>query len=199
MHLVARGVAAHGTIPARALVVPHGKEGASVAHRKVRLPLGLGDVGIGVQLEWRAESHSAVGRANVVNVAGVAAAFLRIDEANNVVVGSSLTPAHVSPGTAGTHEGGAGVGIGPSGAAVSGAIDQVGSGGPAAGKTALAAVFVHAGDIYVAGDLVAGDLDVADERSTAAYVDWGAPSRTVVSGAHNEDVRVAKIKVVPGN
>src|SRR2546430_16025687 len=103
MHLVARGVAAHGTIPARALVVPHGKEGASVAHRKVRLPLGLGDVGVGVELEWRAESPSAVGRANVVNVAGVAAVFLRIDEANHVVVGSGLTPAHVSPVTAGIH------------------------------------------------------------------------------------------------
>ena len=212
MHLVARGVAAHGTIPARALVVPHGKEGASVAHRKVRLPLGFGGVGIGVQLEWRAESHSAVGRANVVNVAGVAAVFLRIDEANHVVVGSRLTPAHVSPvtaaihaaevarsATAGTDEGGPGVGVGPSGAAVSGAIHQVGSGGPAAGKTAIAAVFVHAGDIHVARDLVAGDLDVADERSTAAYVDWAAPSRTAVSGAHNEDVRVGKIKVVPRN
>src|SRR6266516_4918970 len=97
MHLVARGVAAHGTIPARALVVPHGKEGASVAHRKVRLPLGLGDVGVGVELEWRAESHSAVGRANVVNVAGIGAVFLRIDQANYVVEGGRLTPAHVPP------------------------------------------------------------------------------------------------------
>src|SRR6266567_5247809 len=142
MHLVARGVAAHGTIPARALVVPHGKEGASVAHRKVRLPLGLGDVGVGVELEWRTKGPSAVSRANVVNVAGVAAVFLRIDEANHVVVGSRLTPAHVSPvtaaihaaevarsATAGTDEGGPGVGVGPSGAAVSGAIHQVGSGG----------------------------------------------------------------------
>ena len=61
--------------------------------------------------------------------------------------------------TAGAREGGAGVGVGPGVAAVGGAVDLVGPVGEAATH------LVHAGDVYVACDLVAGDLDVADEGS----------------------------------
>ena len=51
-----------------------------------------------VQLERRAEGHSAVGGTNVIDVASVAAgAVLGIDQVNDVVVGGRLTPALVPP------------------------------------------------------------------------------------------------------
>src|SRR5439155_7775120 len=100
MHLVAkiggtRGLTA-GRCP-RCLVIPRGEEGATFADREVGHPLRLGGVGVGVQLKWRTESHPAVGGTNVVNVAGIGAVFLRIDQANYVVEGGRLTPAHVPP------------------------------------------------------------------------------------------------------
>ena len=60
-HLVAGGAGATaGNWPlSRCLVIPGREEGAPVANRKVRLPLRLGVVGIGVQLERRAEGHAA--------------------------------------------------------------------------------------------------------------------------------------------
>ena len=63
------------------------------------MPLRLGVVGIGVQLERRAEGHAHVGGANVKDVAGVAVTGVAggIDKANYPVVGGRLTPAHVSP------------------------------------------------------------------------------------------------------
>ena len=57
----------------------------------------------------------------------------------------------------GAREGGTGVGVGPGVAAVGGAVDLVGPVGEAATH------LVHAGDVHGARDLVAGDLDVADE------------------------------------
>ena len=74
----------------------------------------------------------------------------------------------------GAREGGTGVGVGPGVAAVGGAIDFVGPVGEAATH------FVHAGDVDVARDRVAGDLDVADEGWVATVARW--PSSSVVSG-----------------
>ena len=74
MHLIAKG---GGTARlatgrySRRLVIPRGEEGASFADREVGLPLGLGGVSVGVQLERRAEGHAAVGGADVKDVAGV--------------------------------------------------------------------------------------------------------------------------------
>ena len=120
------GRLATGCYPRR-LVIPGGEEGACVTDRKVGLPLRLGVVGVGVQLEWRAKGHPAVGGADVKDVAGVAVTGVAcgIDKANYVVEGSRLTPAHVPPVSgAGVHvgeearsaapgarEGGTGVGV----------------------------------------------------------------------------------------
>ncbi len=46
---------------------------------------------------------------------------------------------------------------------------------------------------------VTRDLHVANEAILSAHHGCAAPSETVISGAGNEDVRVGKIKVVPGN
>src|SRR6185369_12106319 len=63
VHLIAQvgrtGGLATGSRPRR-LVVPGGKESACLTDGKVRHPLGLGMVGIGVQLHWRAEGSPAV-------------------------------------------------------------------------------------------------------------------------------------------
>ena len=56
----------------RAASYHDGEEGAARADRKVGLPLRTGS-GIGVQLEWRAKGHAAVGGADVKDVARVAA------------------------------------------------------------------------------------------------------------------------------
>ena len=55
----------------------------------------------------------------------------------------------------------AGVGVGPGNAAVGGAVHLVGPIGEAPIE------LVHAGDVHVARDLVAGDLHVADEVSAS--------------------------------
>src|SRR5207245_1439761 len=77
-HLVARrgwatisavGVGAHPR------VIPRCKEGASRADRQVRLPLRTVR-GIAIQLEWRAKGHTAVGGANVIDVARVTASAM---------------------------------------------------------------------------------------------------------------------------
>ena len=63
-----------------------------MADRKVGLPLRTGR-GIGVQLEWRAKGHTAVGGADVIDVARVGAgAVLGIDQVNNAVVGGRFDP-----------------------------------------------------------------------------------------------------------
>src|SRR4029077_12192265 len=62
------------------------------------------------------------------------------------------------------------------------------------------AAFVHAGDVDVAvARQVTGDLHVANEGRLGAHHGCAAPSGTVISRAGNEDVRVGKTKVVPGN
>src|SRR5439155_24953859 len=214
MHLITkvggtRGLTA-GRCP-RGLVIPRGEEGATFANRKVGLPLSLGDVGVGVQLEGRAEGHAAVGGADVIDVTGVGAVFLRIDQANHVVDGGRLTPAHVPPVSGATvhraqealvaaaraDEGWLGVGIAPGIAAVGGAVNLVVSVGAAAGSAAVAAVFVHACDVQVARDLVAGDLDVADEGGSDPY--RSMPSSSVITGIGNAQSPTSDSKIVPGN
>ena len=136
-HPVARGAGAGGLATGRcplSLVVPDGEEAAIRGDRKIGLPLGLGGIDIGVEHEGSAKGHPAVRGADVEDVAGVAVASVArgIDVVNYAVEGGRLTPAHVSPvsrvavhggevarrTTAGAIEGGAGVGVGPSVAAV---------------------------------------------------------------------------------
>src|SRR5436189_4669567 len=100
MHLIAGGTGAGRLTTgrhARRLVVPGGEKGACVTDREVGLPLRLGSIGIAVELKWRAKGHALVGGTDVIDVAGVAAVFFSIDEANYAVVSGRLTPAHVSP------------------------------------------------------------------------------------------------------
>src|SRR5450432_2667454 len=126
-----------------------------------------------------------------------------------MVESGRLTPALVSPeATAiGKHagevadsddarpgKGGAGVSVGPGGAAVGGPEDEV---VVVVGKAT--AVFVHAGDVDVARGQVTGDLDIADEGSAVAHCYRGAPSHTVVSRAANEEAAAPDTEVVPGN
>ncbi|PYJ69619.1 MAG: hypothetical protein DME76_08410 [Verrucomicrobia bacterium] len=135
--------------------------------------------------------------------------MLGIDVVNNAVVGGRLTPALVAPvATAiGKHAGevaygsdtrtgkaGAGVGVGPSVAAVGGPEDEV---GVVVGEAT--ASFVHASDVYVASGQVAGDLDIADEGSAGGYLSRVGPGETVVSGIADEEGASADIEVVPGN
>ena len=173
------------------------QEGASRADRKVRLPLRTGS-GIGVQLERRAKGHTAVGGADVIDVARVgASAVLGIDQVNEIVEGGRLTPALVPPvatvigkhaGEVGVDatssdaragEGGPGVGVGPSGAAVGGLEDEVG----VVVRKATAA-FVHAGDVQVpVARHVTRDLHVANEGTGVGHRYRAAPCGAVVSGA----------------
>ena len=208
-HSVARNRRdAHRAAGGLALVVPDGEESASVADGKIGLPLKAGS-SIGIQLEWRAKGPPAVGGADVHDVAGVgASAVLGINEANYVVVGGRLTPSHVPPGVGAIHahevgiggaisaaggsEGGAVVGVGPSGAAVCGAIDFVGTG---AGQASVRS-FVHAGNVNIARNLVAGDLDVADEGGCDLY--RAVPGKPVITGVSDVDA-LAGSEVVPGD
>ena len=83
-------------------VIPRREEGAASADRDVRLPLRTGR-GIAVQLERRAKGHTAIGGADVIDVASVTAApCCGIDPVNHVVEGRRLTPA---PRAASRHHG----------------------------------------------------------------------------------------------
>src|SRR5437667_8456860 len=186
IHPVTRAVAASyaSRCPsAITLVVPDRKEGTTRADRQIWHPLRLGRVGVTVQLEWRTEGLPAISGADVKNVAGIAGAGIArgINVVNDMVIGGRLAAAHVSPVTghgAGVHtaevahcaaasadEGGPGVAVGPCVAAIGRAIDLVGSIGAAAGTAAIAAIFIHAREVHVARDQVAGDLHVANECS----------------------------------
>src|SRR5439155_21957168 len=90
-------------------------------------------------------------------------------------------------------EGGAGEGVGPSAAAISGPEHQVG-----ARPGSTPASFVHAGDVHVACNQVAGDLDIADEGAAGGQLVRG-PSETVVSGDADEEGPSPNIEVVPRN
>ncbi len=207
MHLITkiggtRGLTA-GRCP-RGLVIPGGEEGACVIDREVGLPLRLGGLRVGVQLEGCAEGHAHIGGADVEDVAGVTGTRVAggIDKANYAVVRGRLTPFRYSPVKgAGVHtgeaaitapgrcEGGTCVGVGPGIAAVSGAVDFV---GPVANAPSRV---VHGGGVNVARDLVAGDLDVAE--GGVGQLSLG-PGDTVVSREADEDIKAA-IEVVPGN
>ena len=98
----------HRAVGAFAHVIPRRQESASRADRQVRLPLRTGRR-VGVQLQRRTKGETAVGRANVEDVARIAAiAVLGIDQVNDIVERSRLTPALVPPEgpmTSGKHAG----------------------------------------------------------------------------------------------
>src|SRR5215471_7623377 len=98
MHLVTK-IGGTGRLTARRCprchVIPRSKESARFTGRQVRLPLRLGGVIVGVQLDRCTEGYTAVGGTNVVNVARIAPALSRINEANHMVECGRLTPAHV--------------------------------------------------------------------------------------------------------
>src|SRR4029077_4143289 len=215
MHLITKGGRMARLATGRyswCLVIPRGEESTSFAGREVGLPLRLGGVGVGVQLERGAEGHAAVGGADVKDVAGVTVTGVAggIDEGNDMVKGGRLAPALVSPvsgvGVHGGKEAGcaapwarelrSGVGVGPGNAAIGGAVHLVGP----IGEPPIE--LVHAGDVHVARDLVAGDLHVADEVSASGNLNRTGPPHAVVSGANDEDAAAGAawdIKVVPGN
>src|SRR5437870_1862842 len=178
-------------VGALARVIPRRQEGAGRADRKVGLPLRTGG-GISVQLERRAKGDTAVGGADVIDVARVTAgAVLGIDQVNYVVEGRRLTPALVPPVAAviGRHAGkipdscharsgkaGTDVGIGPGGAAVSGLEDVV---GVVVGEASAA--FVHAGNVHdPVARQVTRDLHVANEVRAKVQLCRAAPGSTVV-------------------
>src|SRR5207249_3785840 len=101
MHLVAGGAGAGRLTTSRyprCLVVPSGEDGSRVTDREIGLPLRLSGLGVGVQLEWRAEVDAHVGGTDVENVARVSTAAVGgIVVVNDAVVSSNLTPAHVPP------------------------------------------------------------------------------------------------------
>jgi hypothetical protein len=72
------------------LVVPDGKEGATGANRKTRLPLRLGRIGIAVELEGGTKGHPAIGGTDVEDIARVAVAGVArgINIVNDMVIGS---------------------------------------------------------------------------------------------------------------
>ena len=215
MHLITKGGGTGGLATGRCprcLVIPRGEESASFADREVGLPLRLGGISVSVQLERRTEGHAAVGGADVKDVAGVTVTGVAggIDEGNDMVKGGRLTPALVSPVSgAGVHGGEearcaasgarelrAGVGVGPGNAAIGGAVHLVGPIGEAPIE------LVHAGDVHVARDLVAGDLHVADEVSASGNLYRTGPRHAAIRGANDEDAAAGAacdIKVVPGN
>src|SRR6266480_2650318 len=82
-----------------ALVIPHSKEAACRVDRYVRLPLGLGRIGIAVKLERRAESHAAISGANVEHVTRVPSGGVAssVDIVNDSVESSRLSPTFMSP------------------------------------------------------------------------------------------------------
>src|SRR4029077_16304269 len=88
-------------------------------------------------------------------------------------------------------EDGAGIGIDPGVAAVGGPVNLVG-----VVVWEAAAAFIHPGDVHVACDLVAGDLDVADE--SGCYLYRAVPAKPVITGVSDVDA-LAGIEVVPGD
>src|SRR5439155_22912735 len=97
-HLVTRDSrVTHLTGGGPALIVPHGEQSASVADRKIRLPLSTGS-SIRIQFKWRAKGHPLVGGADIFDVTRIrAGTVLGIDVANHAVVGRRLSTSHVSP------------------------------------------------------------------------------------------------------
>ena len=174
------------------------------------MPLRLGMVDIGVQLQWRAKGNAAVGRANVKDIAGVAVAGVAsgIDVANYVVVGGRLAPALVSPisgagvrgreiarrATARATEGGSRVGVSPGVASVGGPKDEI---RVVVGEASAA--FVHTGDVHVACGQIAGDLDVADKGSAGGNLSRVCPRDPIVSRVPDKEGAPANIEVVPRN
>src|SRR5207253_4191823 len=176
----------------------------------IRLPLRTGTA-VGVQHERRAEGHTTIGGANVENVAGItASAVLSIDQVNEIVDSSRLSPALVPPvGTKiGKHAGKvtgsrytrarercASIGVTPRATPIGGFEDEV-----CVVVRETTAAFVHTGDVCrPAARQVARDLHIAHKGSLSAHHMRAAPSGASISRRNDKDVRVGLIKVVPGN
>src|SRR5207248_2724913 len=164
------------------------------ADRDVRLPLRTG-CGIGVQLERHAKGHTAVGRANVIDISRIATgAVLGIDQVNNAVEGSRFTPTLVPPEATlvGKHAGevrviaanlharpwerGTGIRIGPGIAAVGGPENLIG-----VVVREAATALIHARDVDgPIARLITGDLDIANEGTGVAHIYRGVPRYTVI-------------------
>src|SRR5207245_7630964 len=135
--------------------------------------------------------------------------MLGIDVMYHVVVGGRLAPAHVSPvsaehssevtvtaakATARASKGGLGIGECPSRPAVGGAIHHVGA------VAEATAHFIHAGNVNVACNLIAGDLNVSDECGPPKrHVLRGIPSGTVITRKRDRDGGSSISEVVKGN
>jgi hypothetical protein len=134
---------------------------------------------------------------------------LSIDQVNEVVIGGRLAPTFVSPIAAAIrkHAGkipdscdarsgkaGAVVGVDPTVATVGGPVEMVHI---IVRKTASS--FVHAGDVQVARNLVAGDLNVANKRPGVAHGSLVGPGNTVISGVPDHESAATDCEVVPGN
>src|SRR6266550_2792852 len=201
---------ASNAVCAFARVIPCRQESASRADRKVRLPLRTGTA-VGVQHERRAEGHTTIGGANVENVAGItASAVLSIDQVNEIVDSSRLSPALVPPvGTKiGKHagkvtgsrytrsgEGCASIGVTPRATAIGGFEDEIG-----VVVRETTAAFVHTGDVCrPAARQVARDLHVADKRTAVDHCCRAAPRGAAIGGKDAHQSALADIKVVPGN
>jgi len=194
-----------------ALVIPHREKAAVRSGREVGLPLSLGR-GIGVQLQWRAKGNATIHGADVEDISGIAVARVArvIDVVNDAAHGRRLSPALVPPvatlgtckhaceeavracGTTRRREGGAGVGIGPGVAAISGLVDLVGP----VGQTS--AHLVHAGNVKGARGRVAGDLDIADEWAGGGQLTLAVPSRSVV-GREADSKATSICEIIPSN
>src|SRR5207249_5232035 len=110
---------------------------------------------------------------------------------DHAVVGGRLAPAHVSPvsaehssevtvvaakATARASKGGLGIGECPSYSAVGGAIHHVGA------VAEATAHFIHAGDVNVACNKIASDLNISDKVGSAKReILWRIPSGAVIS------------------
>ena len=127
------------------------------------------------------KGHTAVGGADIIDVTGITtSAVLGIDQVNEIVYRSRLTPTLVPPiaaaiakhlgkvtyrGNARSGKGRTGVSVGPSVAPVSGPVDMVD-----VVVRKAAAAFVHARDVNgPAARRITRDLHVANERTGVAH------------------------------
>src|SRR5215211_8479449 len=138
----------------------------------------MGRVSVAVQLKRCAKGHTAIGRADVENVAGIApGSVASINVIHYAVLGRRLSPALMPPvsrtivhsceiprrATTGSWKDWAGVRVGPSRAAVRGLEKEV-----CVVVREAAAAFIHSSDVHIAVGYVAGDLHVADKGTLRA-------------------------------
>jgi hypothetical protein len=135
--------------------------------------------------------------------------MLRIHVVDDVVYDGRLTPAHVPPVRA-KHGGKVGIASGASAAARAG---ENGTAGPVGVRPSVAAVggpvevvgsvakaatsFVHRGNVNIAGDDIACNLNVPEKAGVNRY--RGVPGEPVITGVGGEQRASPHIEVVPRN